>query len=217
MRILIVAATNKEIGAFIKEHAFFESKHPELLVSNKLKQVRILITGVGMVNTAFFLGKHLQGNINLAINAGICGAFKRDLALGETVCVTEEILSEMGAEDGTAFIKYEDMGLGGSCRYTLKSKIKPASLKPLKKVKGITVNTVHGNNKSIKSVVELHNPDVESMEGAAFAMACNTRGVNAFELRSVSNYVERRNRSKWNIPLAVKNLNSALEDLIGCL
>ena len=217
MRILIVAATSKEIDPFIIKHAFTKSKTSDLLVSKKLAQVRILITGVGMVNTAFFLGKYLNAHFDLAINAGICGAFKKTIAIGETVCITEEVISEMGAEDGADFIKHDTLSLGGSNRYLLKSNIKPAPLKQLKKVKGITVNTVHGNTRSIKSVVSLYDPDVESMEGAAFAMACSAHKVNAIELRSISNRVERRNRSKRNMALAVKNLNEKLSSLIRSL
>ncbi len=87
-------------------------------------------------------------------------------------------------------------------------------LRQLKKVKGITINTVHGNKKSISKVISLYQPDVESMEGAAFFYACNKFNIPALQLRSVSNYVERRNVKNWNIPLAVKNLNEAVISLL---
>jgi len=45
------------------------------------------------------------------------------------------------------------------------------------------------------------------MEGAAFHYACLKEKVPYAEIRSISNYVEKRDRSKWNIPLAIKNLN----------
>ena len=80
-------------------------------------------------------------------------------------------------------------------------------LKKFKKVKGITVNTVHGNKKSISKVVTLYNPDVESMEGAAFFYVCNQFKIPAIQLRAVSNYVERRNMKNWDITLAVEKLN----------
>jgi futalosine hydrolase len=34
--------------------------------------------------------------------------------------------------------------------------------------------------------------------------------VPYIQLRSVSNYIEPRNRASWKIPLAVKNLNDTL-------
>jgi futalosine hydrolase len=39
-------------------------------------------------------------------------------------------------------------------------------------------------------------------------------GIPFLQLRSVSNYVEIRDKSKWNIPLAVKQLNDKLKELI---
>jgi len=34
------------------------------------------------------------------------------------------------------------------------------------------------------------------------------------QIRSVSNYVEKRNKENWNIPLALKNLQSILIELL---
>jgi futalosine hydrolase len=83
-------------------------------------------------------------------------------------------------------------------------------LNPLFHVRGVTVNKVHGNEKSIARITELYQPDIESMEGAAFAYACAMHKLPYFQIRAISNYVERRNRESWNIPLAVKNLNDWL-------
>ena len=80
----------------------------------------------------------------------------------------------------------------------------------LRKVTGITVNTVHGNTESIEAIQERINPTVESMEGAAFFYACEEAQVPAIQIRAISNYVEKRSRENWNVPLAVKNLNDWL-------
>ncbi|MDX2172509.1 MAG: futalosine hydrolase [Bacteroidota bacterium] len=177
-------------------------------------QIEVLITGVGMVNTAYYLGRCVHGLHNYVINAGICGAVNKNLNIGEVVNVTEDTLSEMGAENDTEFIKYEDLKLGGSNIYQNLVHTNSAALNQLKKVKGITVNTVHGNEESIKKVVSLYNPDVESMEGAAFFSGCKSVLENYFQIRAVSNYVEKRDRSKWNIPLAISNLNKTVINII---
>jgi futalosine hydrolase len=57
--------------------------------------------------------------------------------------------------------------------------------------------------------------EIESMEGAAFLFACNQTKVSCRQIRAVSNYVEKRDRSKWNIPLAITNLNKVLIDFIN--
>jgi hypothetical protein len=48
----------------------------------------------------------------------------------------------------------------------------------LKKARAITVNTVHGNDMSIKKVQERLTPQLESMEGAAFFYACQQLTCN---------------------------------------
>ncbi|MNH40683.1 Futalosine hydrolase [compost metagenome] len=66
---------------------------------------------------------------------------------------------------------------------------------------------------SIAKALKLFPAEVESMEGAAFFYVCLSEGVKCVQLRSISNYVERRNRESWNIPLAIKNLNAELKRL----
>jgi futalosine hydrolase len=85
----------------------------------------------------------------------------------------------------------------------------------LKKVKGITVNTVHGNEVAIEKVKQLYQPDVESMEGAAFFAGCVRAGGDFIQIRAISNYVEKRDKSKWQMPLAIKNLNDFLINFIN--
>ena len=76
------------------------------------------------------------------------------------------------------------------------------------------MNTIHGNDESILKVKQKFNPDIESMEGAAFAYCCNQYKLKWIEVRSISNQIEKRDRSKWNIPLAIKNLNEWLINFI---
>jgi futalosine hydrolase len=207
-KFLIVAATSAELEALVRHFKIQKSKVGEIascLLGRS--EIAVLITGVGMVNTAFELGRHAHNKFDYIINAGICGAFNRSLATGEVIQVVEDTFSELGAEDDEQFIKAQDMQLDilnsfhsrgfGDCHPLLK----------VRKVKGITVNTVHGNECRIKKVVDLYQPDVESMEGAAFFRACSNMSANCIQLRSVSNYVEKRDKSKWQIPLAIRNLN----------
>ncbi|MCB0664545.1 MAG: hypothetical protein KDC80_01930, partial [Saprospiraceae bacterium] len=74
----------------------------------------------------------------------------------------------------------------------------------------ITVNKVHGNDESIERIKEKFNPDIETMEGAAFYYSCHLMHQPCVQIRSISNKVERRNRENWNIPLALKNLTDQL-------
>jgi len=74
-------------------------------------------------------------------------------------------------------------------------------------VSGITVNTVHGNERSIAAITERFMPQVETMEGAAFMSACLMHRVQFAQVRAVSNLVERRNRESWKMAEAIRNLS----------
>lgn len=211
MNILVVAATQFEVQPLL---TFLGIALPSPGINNanidlEGKEIRVLITGVGMVNTALMMGKFLDDSYHVVINAGVCGAFNRDLAPGDIVRVTADSLSEMGAEDGDAFLTYDQLNLPGEHVFSEHSQ-SYFMTDLLKNVKGITVNTVHGNVSAIEKVKQLYQPDVESMEGAAFFAGCKDIAKNYVQIRTVSNYVERRDKSKWQMPLAIKNLNDFL-------
>lgn len=204
MRILVVASTTAEIETF-QAH-------------NTDSEMDILITGVGMVATTFKLTKVLsQNDYDIVVNAGIAGAFFKKLEIGEVVEVRSEQFPEIGAEDDNGFISIFELGFLGENEYPfLKEKLTnpDTGIPNLKLVDGVTVNKVHGNNLSIQKVVDQFSPDVESMEGAAVAFVCLQENIKFIQIRAISNYVEKRNKSAWNVPLAVRNLNIVLEKLV---
>ena len=81
-------------------------------------------------------------------------------------------------------------------------------------VKAITSNTVRGNAASIARIQNISRADIESMEGAAFFFACLSEKIPCLQVRSVSNMVEERDKSRWSLDLALKNLNRILFDAI---
>jgi len=90
------------------------------------------------------------------------------------------------------------------------------ALANLTAVQGITVNTVHGHERSITEVRERCQPQVESMEGAAFMYACLVNHIPFAEIRAISNVVERRNRAAWRMAEAIGNLNDTALRIIDC-
>ena len=188
MKILLVVATKQEI------------------LKDKFKDIDVLVTGVGMVNTTLNLTKQLSvETYDLVINMGIAGAFT-DIKIGEVVEVIQDSFSEIGFENGVEFEQFSDFGF--NTNYSVESKT------DLQKVKGITVNTVHGNEESIAKVVKRINPDIESMEGAAAFKVCEEFKTQCMQIRSISNKVEKRNKANWDIPLAIQNLNNEVAKII---
>ncbi|MEI7983099.1 MAG: futalosine hydrolase [Bacteroidota bacterium] len=247
MNCLIVAATTFEIRPFISLLPLLK-KSGDQLSRYVLKNVTVdvLIPGVGMMLTAFHLGKQLSlQHYDLAVNAGIAGTFNKEIPLGTVVNVTEDCISELGAEDGHEFLSIFDLGLMDPDEYPYrKGKLindfswlfpdqeswigDPGSgigdrrslagiIDKMPKVKGITVNTVHGSIGGISKAVERFNADIESMEGAAFLYGCLSNHIPCMQIRSISNVVENRDKTKWNFDLAIKNLNTTLVKILKTL
>ncbi|GGH11878.1 futalosine hydrolase [Pedobacter zeae] len=204
MKILVVAATKAELSFFYQHFNLPE----EDFVENK--KFDLLITGVGMVATAFALGRYLSPQYDLVLNLGIAGAFDRSIPLGTVLNITEDTFAELGAENGDEFLSITDLGFGEN-RYTTKTQIKVA----LAPAKGITMNRVTGSEKSIQTLIERLNPTTESMEGAAVFYASKQLNIDCLQIRSISNYVERRNKDNWKIGLAIKNLNDWAIAFVG--
>ncbi len=214
--VLIVVATKEEIQPMLDSLAITTvlNGSPIEIAFESIK-LTILVTGVGLVNTAYALGRLANTSFTHCINVGIAGSFDKTITLGEAVLVVEDELSELGAEDGTEFLKWEQLGLGGTSIYKAKGLTElPECLKQLKQVKSISVNTVHGNEASILKTKALFLPQLESMEGAAFYRGCEHLSGVHWQIRTVSNYVETRDKSKWKIGLAIKQLNELLALLL---
>lgn len=213
LRLLLVSATTAEVDSLATgiractEH-----------------DLQILVTGVGMVATAAHVARVLAtSRCDVALNVGLCGAFDRGLPIGSVVHVVEDHLAELGAEDGDRFLDVSELGLRGTevpeSSGPLANRVPPASamLDRLPRVRGITVNTVHGREASIAEIERRLRPQVESMEGAAFMYACLLAGVPFAQVRAVSNRVERRNRETWRIPEALSNLAAAVTQVAETL
>lgn len=218
MNILLVAATKEELIPFTDRYNISVEGN---ISTSKISDhsITILITGVGMVATTFTLTKLLSKNIefDLAINAGIAGAFFPDIKIGEVVNVNEECFGDIGAEDGDEFISTFDLGFVQQDEFPFThGKLMGEYIfeNELRDVSGITVNTSHGNNSSIEKVKTKFNSSIESMEGAAFAYCCLQFEIPWIEIRGISNFIERRDKSKWNIQLAINNLNDWLINFI---
>src|ERR1043166_7602056 len=177
MKILIVSATRFEVAPLME-------LLKELRANGRISagiynghEINILVTGIGMTATAYYTGKALNDSYDLALNLGVCGSFNKNLAIGSVVNVYEDQFSELGAEDGDAFLSLADLKLEGVSKIHNNSGALHVEIEKLPKVNGVTVNTVHGNEKSIERTWSRYRPYVESMEGAAFMFACENEHI----------------------------------------
>ena len=214
MKILIVSATTEEILPFLKwleEHPF--DNH----------QIDTLVTGVGLVATTFHLTYVLTHNeFDLVIQAGIAGSFRKNIPIGQTVFVVSETFADLGSEEMNGdFISAFDMGFikPDEFPFTEGRILNPDAEKAgfLRQVHAVSSNTSHGQQSSIDLITKQLDPDIESMEGAAFFYACRMMNVPFLEIRAISNYVEPRNKDNWNIPLAIDKLNETIIGIVEVL
>jgi futalosine hydrolase len=205
MRILLIAATKFEIAPFIAEN----------------KGVEVLITGVGVPSTMYQLQKKLQQKeTDFVIQAGVGGAFKDDIKLGDVMLVKQDVFADIGMEENEDFKTIFDYGFADKNTFPyndgwLINSNKLIPLLTLPTVKAVTVNKVSDSLLQKKQIIKSFAPEIETMEGAAFHYVCLQENIPFLQLRSISNFVGERDKSKWNMKEAIANLNATLTELIN--
>lgn len=142
------------------------------------------------------------------LGLGIAGAFDGSgLRNGDVRWVAWEAFGDLGAEDGEAWLDFPALALPG---------LPAANRFPLEVPAGrlgvgaLTVSAATGSEATARARRERHGADLESMEGAAWALACRRLGTGFAQLRAVSNRAGRRDRSSWDIPGALAALRREL-------
>ena len=197
MQILLVSATELEIAPFLQHET--KTEH--------------LVTGVGVPATLYQLSKLLSlKKYDLVVQAGIAGSFTTELPLGETVVVARDAFADAGALEKGQLKTLFDLGLAdaNSLPYTAGWLVNSSGYvqkSVLPNVNAVTVNTVSDEMGTTELYRSTFNAQIESMEGAAFHYVCLQEGVPFIQFRSISNFVGDRDKSRWNMKLAIENLN----------
>lgn len=202
MEILVVAATKMEITPFTEQN----------------NSADILITGVGAPATIYALTKALQKKrYDLVIQAGIAGTFRNAFAPGETFAVKSDVFADLGIHERDDFFTLFDKGFANADEspYSNGRLENPSddffSLSP---ATAITINTVSDKYAQAELFVKKYDPDIESMEGAAFHYVCISEGVKFLQLRSISNFVGERVKTNWKMKESIATLNENLKRII---
>jgi futalosine hydrolase len=197
MKILVTAATFRELQ-FIRS----------------TDNITVAITGTGIAATVYHLTKLLKGKYDLVLNIGIAGSFSKKLGTGDVVAVYSETFGDFGVAVKDGFLTCFEENIVDADMFPFSNGVlisehakKITEILSIPTVNGLTNNTVSGEEKLIKRMKDKFSPDIETMEGAAFFYVCLMENVPFVAIRSISNMVEPRDKSKWNIPLAIKNLS----------
>jgi len=196
------------------EEAFTLLSGQEMLFEGQDLQIRVAICGIGMMATAFNLGQILNKyTFDCVIQLGIGGAYPTPgIELGSVVYITAERIGDLGAstKEGN-FLPLAQIGLEEASAGTLPGH-PPTGLteflQQLLPAEGLSVNHISGDP-GWRNYFPI-TPDtivVESMEGAALHYVCSALEVPFVQVRSISNWVEPRDKSRWQMRPALQNLN----------
>jgi len=204
MKVLIVAATEFEIKPLIQAQ----------------RNVEMLITGIGSSATIYHLTKKLLTNhYDLVIQAGIAGMFAGKFTLGAVVFVKEDAFADIGIEEKGELRTIFEYGFLDKNEFPFSDGklLNPSAILekiPLPAATAITVNMVSDNFVHNENFRQKYHADIESMEGAAFHYVCLQHKINFLQVRSLSNVVGERDKSRWVIDSSIRNLNSELIKII---
>ena len=207
MQILLIAATEKEIEPFTATNP----------------KTDVLITGVGVPNTIYHLQKRLhQIDYDLIIQAGIAGTFDQHILLGQTVFVKQDCFADLGIEEKEMYTPIFETGFVDKNEFPfshgwLVNTSAYLQTTDLSLTKAITVNKISDSALQNQQFIKQFNPEIETMEGAALHYVCLQENIPFIQLRTVSNFVGDRDKTKWKMKEAIENLNSELTTLINRL
>ena len=214
MNILLTAATPAEIQ-ITREYLAEKKYYP------KNCNTSVLITGAGLLNTAYALTKHLgKAKPGIVIQAGICGSLHPLYPPGSVVVIREEVMGDLGVEEDNGFSDIFDLSLAEENIFPFSGKmlVNPHRqvLEKIKlpSVRGVSINEITTGATRMQQLIEKYGVVVESMEGAALHYVCLQESIPFVQLRSVSNFVGERDKTKWRMEEAVDHLNRELILLI---
>jgi futalosine hydrolase len=206
--VLVTAATANEMECMDK-----------VIAGRFENMATTLISGIGPVSTVYAVMNYLtsSGKPDLIINIGIAGSYTENFPVGTVVIPVSDRFADLGMCDGDKFIpisradmnniddNYTPAGIFHADKDIVR-KLGPF----LSPVKAVTVSTATGSAESREKIRAEYNPDIESMEGAAVYYVCNKQDIPCIGIRSISNMVGPRNKSLWDIELALEQLEKAL-------
>jgi futalosine hydrolase len=151
---------------------------------------------------------------------GVCGAYPpghvpgAGLEVGQLCVVGEEWLADEGVATTGGFTTIAALGLGSVGPFHADAGRTAAVARVLAApiVRGATVSTCSGTDETSQAAART-GAAIETMEGAAVAIACRRAGVPWVQVRCVSNRTGERSRGGWDLPRAVAIVQEAVRRL----
>ena len=221
MNILLTSATYFEVKSTIDYLDKHWQKVAEERWNSENHEIHLLVMGVGVFNTLYELKNRLnQFSYSLIIQAGIGGSYQKNKPLGKVYYMATERFGDIGLEqkDGS-FTSIFETPLMDKNSFPFKEGVlinpEATLAKFLPVAHGITLNTVTGTQGKAEKIIEKYpEVEIENMEGASFFYVCLKENLPFMSIRSISNYVEDRNKEYWKMEEAIESLNKTVSDLL---
>jgi futalosine hydrolase len=211
MPLLLCAATAAEIASTIE---FIKTR-------NLSDTVKVLLTDVGLLQATYTITKAAAVlKPHTVIQAGVAGCFDESIPLGTTMVVLRETVGDMGVSQNNIFTSAFDMGLLKANEFPWTGeKLENPHTDLLKSASfvladAVTVNEISTTEDRISYYKNGLGATVETMEGAALHFVGLMERIPFLQLRSICNYVGERDKEKWDMTLAIDNLNAALQSIL---
>ena len=223
MHILFVAATIHESEILINSFPFKKTGnlYSYQIENNSVRTLELLITGVGSVNTTFYLQKYLQNNNPvIVIQYGIAGVKQNFIELGDYFFITQDCFADIGVFEYGEYKNLFDMNLANAddmpfaTQKLINNFICNLQIEDLQKATSRSVNLIEGDEVRLNLLNKKYNTDAENMEGAAFHFVMLQTNIPFVQIRSASNYIGERDKSKWKMKLAIDKINELVLKII---
>ena len=228
--LLILCATHFEISHFLSLCPGESKRLTQTglsIISGKIHQKTydLMITGPGVFNAAHALTVYLEKlSPALVLQTGIAGIFKdTGCNIGDVAIATREHYVHTGIQTDSLenaslpFDLIKDNPLSRKGIYPFEQDrvdniheilSRALSTNQINIIKGhfITVSSITSSFKQATRLYSIFSPVMEAMEGAACAHIATLYDIPIIEIRSASNFVGERDKLKWDIDLAKKQL-----------
>jgi len=213
MQILVIAAKEAEIKPSVE---FMAAHYPTAA------HIHYAYTDVGLTAATFSITRlALTQAPDLIIQAGIAGSFETGYQPGEVVLIDTEQQADLGVLENAQWKNIFDLQLTDENEAPHKKGLLPNpyinhfNFLGIRKVAGISVNTISTDTGTIDRLQQgSPAPVIESMEGAALHFVGRQLQIPFVQLRSMSNQVGERDKSRWHFTQAIQSLNAKLIELL---
>lgn len=191
----------------------------DTLYTSESKRMKVIFHqgGVGLLaNSVALMRMAYEEKPDLVVQVGVAGCFDPSVPLGNIFAVKDDLPGDIGVEEDGKWkdifdLKLEKPGYPPFEKKRLPNQhIDQYNLLQLPLATAVTVNEISTRQDRIQQLKKKYDPLLETMEGAALHYVCRELNIPFLQIRSVSNYVGERDKTKWQLQEAISNLNQTI-------